>query len=165
MFVSIVAAMDRRALIGRGRELPWRLSADLRRFRRLTMGKPIIMGRKTFESIGRALDGRDNIVVSRRPEFRAEGCTVVDSLERAYEACGGSEEGMVIGGAEIYRQSLPTVSRMYLTFIDHEFEGDTYFPAYEREAWCETACEEFAAGEGILYPFRNVTLQRIDRTG
>lgn len=160
--------MDRNRVIGVDNRLPWRLPEDLHRFRRLTLGKPIIMGRKTHESIGRPLDGRTNIVISRGRNYRSEGCRVVDSLTAALEICPDADEVMVIGGESIYVQALPLAKRLYLTLIDAAFDGDTYFPRYEPRAWRETERERHAAVEGApsatgsapAHAFSFVTLER-----
>lgn len=128
--------MSRNRVIGIDNRLPWRLPEDLKYFRALTWGKPIVMGRRTHESIGRPLPGRHNIVVTRNADYRADGCTVVDSLESAWKAAD-ADEVMVIGGAELYAQTLAQASRLYLTLVDADFEGDTYFPTYDQDAWRE----------------------------
>lgn len=160
MRLSLIAAMDRNRLIGAGNGLPWHLPADLAHFKRLTVGKPIVMGRRTFESIGRPLPQRENIVVSRNPDFMAEGCTVVHGLLEAIEAARGVAEVMIIGGASLYVEALPLAGRMYLTLIDAEFEGDTWFPAYDPQQWREVASESRAADDANPYALRFVTLDR-----
>jgi len=134
-------------VIGAKGELPWRLSADLKRFKELTMGKPIVMGRKTYESIGRPLPGRRNIVVTRNPDFVAEGCDVVSSVDAAIEAAGDAEEIMIIGGSHIYEVFLPRADRIYLTRVQAEVEGDAYLPEFGNDDWRETAAEEHSADE------------------
>lgn len=153
--------MDSRRLIGRGNALPWRLPADMRRFRHLTMGKPVIMGRKTFESIGRVLDGRVNIVVSQASSFDCEGAIVVRSIEAALAACDGHDEVMVLGGASIYAQMLPMSGRMYLTLICDTFDGDSYFPEFDSGQWKETAREDHPAGDQAPFGFTFQTLERV----
>ena len=137
--------------------MPWRLPADLQRFKSLTMGHPVIMGRKTWASLGRALPGRRNIVVSRDRTCQAAGAEVAGSLAAALALCGDAEEVFVIGGAEIYAQALPFASRLQLTEIARDFAGDTRFPDFERSAWRETA-REHHAGADFEYDF--VTYQR-----
>ncbi len=161
MLVSIVAAMDRRRLIGRDGALPWRLPADLRRFRALTLGKPVVMGRKTFESIGRVLDGRLNVVLTGDRSFHRNGAMVCHSLDAGLAACQGRDEVMIIGGASIYAQALAHSDRMYLTLIDEVFEGDAYFPRYEPCAWEETEREDHPAGEVAQFGFSYLTLRRL----
>jgi dihydrofolate reductase len=129
MRVSVIVAMDRKGLIGNYHGLAWHLPRDLRRFRDLTMGKPIIMGHTTHEHVGRPLPGRENIVLSRRPGLALPGCTVAPSLEAALRHAGErSEEAFVIGGGEVYRQAMPRADRIFLTLVDGVFVGTTYFP-------------------------------------
>ena len=144
--LSLIVAASRNGVIGAGNKLPWHLPADLKRFKQLTMGHPILMGRKTFESIGKPLPGRTNIVITRQEGFQACGATVAHSLEEALQICEGQEEVFVIGGAEIYKQALPLADRIYLTRVDADFEGDTFLPALDPARWKETAREEFPAG-------------------
>lgn len=160
MLITIIAAMDRNRLIGEGNRLPWRLPADLRRFKALTMGKPIVMGRRTHESIGKALPGRRNIVLSRDPDFRAPGCEVVASLEDALELCADVDELMIIGGAQLYAEALPRADRMHLTLLDAKFSGDAWFPAYDRRQWRETSREDHDAGSDSRFPYSFVDLER-----
>lgn len=160
MRVSLVAAMDRRRLIGAAGRLPWHLPADLAHFKRLTLGKPILMGRRTFESIGRALPGRHNIVISRDPGFRAEGCTVAPSLQAGLAASGVAPEVMVIGGASIYAQALALADRMYLTLVEAELEGDVYFPAWDPREWREVDRRRFEPDGRNAYAYSFVTLER-----
>ena len=161
MLISIVAALDESGLIGAGDRLPWRLRGDMRRFRRLTMGKPLLMGRRTFESIGRPLDGRTNIVLSRRVGYEAPGCRTVTSFEGALAVAraGGAEpELMVIGGAEVYALALPVASRLYLTRVQGRFEGDVYFPPYDELKWVEEERESGPDADAPKYCF--VTYRR-----
>jgi dihydrofolate reductase len=160
MLITIIAAMDRNRLIGEGNRLPWRLPADLRRFKALTMGKPIVMGRLTHESIGRALPGRRNIVLSRNPSFRAPGCEVAASLDDALELCADANELMIIGGAQLYAEALPRADRMHLTLLDASFRGDAWFPPYDRRQWRETSREDHDAGPDSPCPYSFVDLER-----
>jgi dihydrofolate reductase len=160
MRISIIAAMDRNALIGAGNGLPWHLPADLAHFKRLTLGKAIIMGRRTYETIGRPLPQRENIVVTRNSDFLAEGCTVVHSLLGAIDAARGGGEMMIIGGESLYAEALPLTARMYLTLIDAEFEGDTWFPSFDRGEWREVASEQRPPDDANPYPLRFVILDR-----
>jgi dihydrofolate reductase len=146
--VSILAAVARNGVIGRDNGLPWRLPEDLKRFKTLTLGHPVIMGRRTFDSIGRALPGRENIVVTRAREYDAPGCRVVHSLGAALSAAAGADEAFVIGGAEIYALALPLARRLYMTEIDADVEGDTVFPEYDRGAWSEIAREPGSPAPG-----------------
>ena len=150
MRVSLIAALARNRVIGRNNRLPWRLSADLKHFKALTMGKSIVMGRKTFESIGRPLPGRTNIVLTRDTGFRAPGCIVVHSIDEALQAAAGQEEVMVMGGADLYRQLLPRADRLYLTEVKAEVAGDAWFPDFEAADWREqerVSCQADADNE------------------
>jgi dihydrofolate reductase len=166
--VSLIAAMTRDGLIGDGRRLPWHLPRDLRRFRRLTLGKPVIMGRRTFESLGRPLDGRRNIVLTRRPDFRPEGVAVARSLAEALELArmsapeGPEREIMVIGGAEVYREALPLCDRLYLTIVEGKFEGSAYFPIKpdDLSGWQLVHDESFPADPINPYGHQFLTFER-----
>lgn len=162
--LALIVAMDRGGLIGRGLDLPWRLPADLAHFKRTTMGKTILMGRRTWQSIGRPLPGRENWVVTRDEAFRAEGARVFDSLDAALAAHERGEL-MVIGGAYLYRQTLPLAQRIHLTEVLADLgpatDDDVRLPAFERSAFREVWKEEHAADERHAYPFRFVTLERI----
>ncbi len=150
--------MDRNRVIGKDNSLPWKLPADMKRFKELTKGKPVIMGRATFESIGNPLPNRTNIVLTREKNFKAEGCVVVHSVDDALKAAKGNEEIMVIGGANVYSQFIKISDRMYLTLIDEDFEGDAYFPEYDESEWKETFREEH---EESNLRFAFVDLERI----
>ena len=128
--ISIIVAIARNGVIGNGNALIWRIAEDLRRFKALTTGHPVIMGRKTYESIGRPLPNRTNVVVTRRKDYRPEGCLVAGSLEQAVGLFDPSEEIFIIGGAQIYAQAMPMADRLYLTEIDSDYEGDTRFPPF-----------------------------------
>ena len=133
---TIIAAMARNRAIGLDGEMPWHLPGELKHFKQTTMGKPIVMGRKTWESIGRALPGRQNIVVTRNQDYRAEGCLVARSLQSAIELAEG-EEVMIIGGGQLYVLALPAAWRMVLTLVDCEPRADTWFPQWEKDEWQE----------------------------
>ena len=139
MRINLVVALDRLGTIGREGALPWRLPADLRRFRDITTGHPIIMGRRTHESIGRPLPDRLNIVLTTDPDFHAPGCVVVPSLEAAFGMCSEVDEVMVVGGARVYAAALPLTSRLFLTEVERDVEADTFFPAWERADWREVS--------------------------
>lgn len=148
--VSFVVAMDRNRLIGDGGAIPWRLPHDLRRFREITMGHAVLMGRKTYESIParfRPLPGRTNIVLSRQRDYEAPGCLLVHSLQEALAAVDPAQELMVIGGAQLFRELLPSADRIYLTDIDGAYEGDVYFPEFDRSEWRVVAREFHTADE------------------
>lgn len=153
MKLSIIVAVAENGVIGRGNDLPWRLSADLRRFKRLTMGHAVIMGRKTWESIGRPLPGRRMIVVTRQPNFQADGCELAASLPAAcgLASAGATNEAFIIGGAEIYRQALPLASRLYLTRVHATIAGDKFFPDYAASDWQLASSESFPADENNEY--------------
>lgn len=151
--IAIIVATDQQGVIGKDNDLPWRLSADLKYFRRITMGKPLIMGRNTHESIGRPLPGRHNIVMTSEPDYEAEGCTVVHSVEEALSACGDSDEVMVMGGASLYRQMLPLADRIYLTQVHAIVEGDTWFPEWQQEQWLQVASEHHHADDANEYDY------------
>ncbi len=160
MLISLIVAMDRNRLIGRGNALPWHLPADLAHFKAVTMGKPIVMGRKTYESIGRPLPGRHNIVISRNPHFAAAGCTVVASVEQALAVSAAAPELMIIGGAQLYAELLPRAQRLYLTRIDASFDGDAWFPELDANQWRELERSDHAADERNAYPYSFLTLER-----
>ena len=151
--IILIAALSRNGIIGRDGRMPWHLSEDLKRFKRLTLGHPVVMGRKTFESIGKPLPGRDNIVVTRSREFAAPGCRVAGSLAQALAAADGATEVFVIGGGEIYALALPLADRLELTEVDAEIEGDARFPAFVRGEWRETAREPHHAPDGTRFDF------------
>ena len=161
MRISVIAALAENRVIGRENELPWRLSADLKHFKMLTMGKPIVMGRKTWESIGKPLPGRSNIVITRDADYRADGCIVVNSIEQALQAAGDCEEVMVIGGAELYRQTLERAQRLYLTQVKAEVSGDTLFPLIDPKQWQEIERESHSGDECNEYDYDFVVLERV----
>ena len=161
MSLSIVAAMGLNGVIGDAGNLPWRLPADMKHFKATTMGKPIIMGRKTFDSIGKPLPGRENIVVSRNADFRAAGCKVVGSLMEAIEVTLMAEEAMVIGGAVIYERALPLTKRIYLTRVYSMFKGDAYFPDLTVGNWKQTSREDHDADEKNPYAYSFLQLDRV----
>ena len=158
--ISIVVAASANNVIGVDGQLPWRLPEDLKHFKAITMGKPMIMGRTTFDAIGRALPGRQSIVLTRQADFVAEGCDVVSSIDAALDATGDAEEVMVIGGGEIYRQFLPKADRIYMTRIQAEIAGDTTFPELDMTEWSVVAVEEYPAGDEREFGFEIETLER-----
>ncbi len=160
--LELVLAVAENDVIGRGNRLPWHLPADLRHFKSLTLGKPILMGRRTYESIGKALPGRVNIVLSRSAEFAPGDCVVVDTLDAARIAAEPQRALMVIGGAEIYRQCLSTASRIHLTLVHTRIEdGDTEFAGWRGSEWKETSRERHEADDKNEYAYSFVTLERI----
>jgi dihydrofolate reductase len=158
--LSLIAAMDENRLIGSNNQLPWHLPADLAFFKRTTMNKPIVMGRKTFESIGKALPGRRNIVITRDPAFSASGCEIVNGVDAALSRCGDDEEVMLIGGASLYRQAIGLATKMYITRIHHQFDGDTWFPEFENDGWEVVSREDFDADQDNPYAFSFVKFVR-----
>src|SRR5688572_9576507 len=160
MISIIVAAADNGA-IGSANRLPWHLPDDLKRFKALSLGKPIVMGRRTFDSIGRPLPGRTNIVVSRQAGLAIEGALVVQSLDAALAAAGSVTEIVVIGGAEIFRQAQPRADMIYMKRVHARVAGDVFFPELDPAQWREAAVEPHAADERHQYAFSFVTLQRI----
>lgn len=151
--LSLIAAMANERVIGRDNTLPWRLPEDLQHFKRTTLGKPVIMGRKTWESLGRPLPGRRNIVVSRNPDYLPVGGELVSSLEAAMAATADVDEAFVIGGADLYRQALPLAQRIYLTEIAGDYAGDAHFPEFAAADWREVSREAHTSSDGIAYAF------------
>ncbi|MFM5566017.1 type 3 dihydrofolate reductase [Aeromonas veronii] len=162
MKISMIAAMAHDRVIGKDNQMPWHLPADLAHFKRVTLGKPVLMGRKTFESIGRPLPGRRNLVISRNPGYQADGIEVVGSVEAALALLAGSsvEELMVIGGGHLYAEMLPSADCLYLTRIDLAVEGDTRFPAFDDGQWQRIDCESHPADEKNPHPYSFETWQR-----
>jgi dihydrofolate reductase len=159
--LAIIVAVAENGVIGSGNQLPWRLPDDLKRFKALSLGKPIVMGRKTYDSIGRPLPGRLNIIVSRRGDLRIEGCTIVSSLADAIAAAGNVEEIVIVGGADIYRQVLPQVQTIHLTRVHATVPGDVYFPELAPDQWREVATEYHPADERHAHAFTFSTLERV----
>lgn len=166
MKLSLICAMDENMVIGNNNRLPWHLPEDLKYFKRTTMGKCIIMGRKTFESIGRPLPGRTNIIVTRSRDYEVDNARVVDSLADAIELAenvsfiDGTDEAFIIGGAELYKHALPYVDRMHLTMVHAEVDGDTFFPDFAVEEWQEVSKEYFEADEFNPYPYSICIFER-----
>lgn len=151
--VSIIVAIAKNGIIGGGNSLLWHISEDLQRFKRITSGHPVVMGRKTFESIGKPLPNRTNVVITRQKSYRADGCIVVHSLDEAISMFPPEEEVFIIGGAEIYRQALPLADMFYLTRIDTVYEGDTFFPDWSEAEWQLVSSERHERGENFPHPF------------
>jgi dihydrofolate reductase len=161
MRISLVVAMTRERVIGRDNGLPWRLPADLKHFKATTLGKPVLMGRKTFESIGKPLPGRVNVVLTRERAWQAPGVLVFHSMEDALAHLGAVDEVAGIGGGEIFNALLPLTTRIYLTRIAADIPGDTVFPALDPADWREVASEHHAADERNAYDMTFVTLERV----
>ncbi len=159
--VSIISAMTRNRVIGRNNAMPWHLPADLQHFKAVTLGKPMIMGRLTWESLPGRLPGRPHIVLTRNLQYQAEGAQVVHSWAKALAAAGQAPEVMVVGGAELYAQALQSAQMLYLTLIDAEIEGDAYFPDFDAAAWRQAESVERAADERNPYDLRFVRLERL----
>ena len=165
--LAVIVAAAENGVIGRNNELPWHLPEDLRYFKRVTMGKPIVMGRKTFESIGRALPGRTNIVVTRQPDYIAEGVKVVASLDEALDLAegialiDGASELMVIGGAEIYKAALARAKRIYLTEVHADVEGDAWLPEIDWAQWQEVSRESWPTSQENPYSYSFVVFERM----
>ena len=158
--ISLIVAMAQNGVIGRDNALPWRLPADLKRFKEFTLGKPILMGRKTFEAIGRPLPGRANLVLTRDRDWRAAGAIPVHSVEEALLQTRTCDELVAIGGAEIYRLLLPLARRIYLTHVHADVPGDTYFPAFDPAQWDDVEFRSLPADDRHAYPLTFVTLER-----
>src|SRR3989344_1445138 len=157
--ITIIAAIGRNNVIGSEGRLPWKMKADMKRFKEKTKGKTVVMGRKTYESIGKPLKDRANIILTRNSEFEADGCTVANSVDEVFEIVNENEEIMVIGGASVYKQFLPRANKMYLTVIDHIFDGDTFFPDISDE-WIETEREFHSKDSENPYDYAFVTLEK-----
>lgn len=159
MIISMIAAMAKDRIIGKDNDMPWHLPADFAWFKRCTMGKPVVMGRKTYESIGRPLPGRQNIVISRDVALEIEGVTTVTSVDEALSAAGEVEEVMIIGGGSIYQACLPRADKLYVTYIDADLDGDTQFPDWGSD-YKECYSESFIADEKNAYDMRFVVLEK-----
>ena len=158
--VSLIVAMAQNGVIGRDNAVPWRLPEDLKRFKAFTLGKTILMGRKTYESIGRPLPGRANLVLTRDRNWIAAGVIVVHSVEQALTQAGPGKELVAIGGAQIYRLVLPFARRIYLTHVHADVPGDTFFPDFDSTQWADVECRMHPADEQHAFPLTFVTLER-----
>ena len=161
MKISLIVAMATNRAIGLDNKMPWHLSADLKKFKTITMGCPIVMGRKTYESIGRPLPGRTNIIISRNLEYQQAGCLVFNNINTAIEATGkDAEEIFIIGGAELYKATLPSADNLYLTLIQQEFIGDTYFPEIDFSAWTEVSREDISDDPSVNFSYSFLKLSK-----
>ena len=158
--ISVIAAMARNRVIGRDNSLPWHLPADLRRFKALTMGKPMIMGRRTWESLPGLLPGRRHIVVTRNRDYEADGADIAHSLDDAISLAGDVAEVMIVGGARLYEEALPIANRIHLTLINAEVNGDAFFPEIDEASWTEISGESHEADDKNPFGYRFVTLER-----
>ncbi|HEY3301452.1 MAG TPA: dihydrofolate reductase [Methylophilaceae bacterium] len=155
--LSLIVAIAQNNVIGINNTLPWHLPEDLKRFRALTIGHHIIMGRKTYESLGRLLPGRTTVIVTRNLGYSVEGAIVVHSLDEAIEACGNDSEAFLIGGAELYRQGLQYAHKLYITEIDLDVAGDAFFPVWDDQTWREESREHHASVNGLAYSYVTYT--------
>jgi len=165
--ISLIAAVGENGVIGKGSEMPWRIKSEMQYFKRTTQGHPVVMGRKSFESLGKPLPGRANIIISRNPDYRIDGCVTVTSLDEGLAAArdiaarDGIDEIFIGGGSEIYRQTLPAADRLYLTEVHLAPEGDIRFPAFDRTEWREVKREFHAAKEGESADYTITVLERV----
>lgn len=160
MKISIIVAASRNNVIGKDNQLIWRLSADLKRFKALTTGHTIIMGRKTFDSIGKPLPNRTSVIITRQEDYKQEGCTVVHSLEEALEAAKDQEKVFIIGGGTIYEQALDKADELYLTLVHKEFDGDTFFPEIKMSEWESVTRKDCMPDEKNEYPYSFIDYKR-----
>lgn len=164
MKISLILAVSENDVIGKDNALPWRLPADLKYFKAVTLGKPVLMGRKTWDSLGKPLPGRLNIVISRQADLQLPGAVVAPSMNEAMRAAGSAEELMIIGGAEIFREALPRADRIYLTRVHAHIEGDVFFSALNPTEWREASREDYAADERHAYAYSFLVLERVWKT-
>lgn len=160
MEISIVVAMSSNAVIGRNGDLPWHLSADLKHFKSITMGKPVVMGRITHESIGRPLPGRENIILTRDDNYKAEGCTIINNLNDISSRFSAAEEIMIVGGSQLYAETLAAAKKLFITEVHAELAGDTYFPDFDRGQWREIERQDCKADEKNDFDYSFVVLER-----
>lgn len=158
--ISVIVAVAQNGIIGNDNQLIWHISEDLKRFKAITSGHPVVMGRKTFESLGRPLPNRTNVVITRNRDYIAEGCKMAGSLEEAVSMFPAEEEVFVIGGGEIYRQAMPIADRFYLTVVHADYEGDTHFPEWDKTQWRLISEERHDRGEKFPSPFTFETYQK-----
>lgn len=160
--ISIIVAVGENRVIGKDNQLIWHLPADLKRFKQLTMGHAMIMGRKTFESIGKALPGRTTIIVTRQKDIKYDNCYIADSLEKAIELCRKDSEIFIIGGAQIFEKAIPLTDKIYLTQIHQSFDGDVFFPELEKEEWKITFREDHKANDKNPYDYSFINYEKTD---
>jgi len=159
--ITIIAAVADNKALGKDNQLIWHLPSDLKRFKKVTSDHNVIMGRKTYESLGKPLPNRTNIVISRSSDYKAAGCIVVNSLQNALDAAKEDKNPFILGGAEIYHQAIPFADKLDLTFVHHKFEADAFFPEIDKTVWKETSREDFKADEKNIYDYSFVTFERI----
>lgn len=160
MKISLIVAMASNRAIGLNNKMPWHLSADLKKFKKITMGAPILMGRKTYESIGRPLPGRTNIIISRNPSYSQAGCLVFNDIDKALASCGDAKEVFVIGGSDFYQSMLPVADTLYLTQIHQEFPGDTFFPEIDSGQWIEVERENIQDDLDVAFNYSFLKLEK-----
>lgn len=161
MMLSIIVAFDRNRTIGKDNQLPWHLPRDLANFKKVTMGHPIVMGRKTYESIGRPLPGRENIILTRNRSYEADGCKIIHTIDDLRQIKQQyNDELFILGGAEIFKEVLPEVDRLYVTYIDAEFVGDTFFPEVDLNEWKEISREKGIKDENNPYDYEFIVYER-----
>lgn len=158
--ITIIAAIAENNALGKDNQLIWHLPADLKRFKKVTLNHHIIMGRKTFESLGRPLPNRTTIIISRNTNFKADGCIIVNSLQQALEAAKEDKNPFILGGAEIYKQAIEIADKLDLTFVHHQFKADAFFPEIDKTIWEETSREDFKADKNNNYNYSFVTYIR-----
>ncbi|VAW25565.1 Dihydrofolate reductase [hydrothermal vent metagenome] len=159
--ITIIAAVAKNNALGKDNKLIWHLPADLKRFKKVTANHHVIMGRKTFESLGKPLPNRTNIIVTRNTNFSAKNCIVANSLQQALEAVKNDESPFILGGAEIYKQAIKIADKLDITFVHHKFEADVFFPEIDKSIWKEVSRNEFKADEKNKYNYSFVTFERI----
>ena len=160
MKLSLIVAMATNHTIGLNNKMPWHLSADLKKFKQITMGHPIIMGRKTFESIGRPLPGRQNIIISRNPHYEQQACLVFNNLDSALQSCAQADEVFVIGGATLYAATLAQADRLYITEIQQAFDGDTWFPEIDLQQWQEVTRKDISDDKSVDFSYSFIVYER-----
>ena len=160
MHLSIIVAMGKNRVIGKNGMLPWHISSDLKNFKKITMGKPILMGRKTYESIGRPLPGRENIILTKNKNYFAEGCIVKNTIDEVFSYCQKVPELMIMGGAALYEQTLHKAKRLYITEVNATTDGDVFFPEFDRNQWLEISRNSFEAGENDDFDYIFMILER-----
>ena len=158
--VSVIVAMARNRVIGAGNKIPWHLPAELKLFKTITMGHHIVMGRNTWESIGRLLPGRTSVIVTRQPAYRIEGAVMASSIETALDACKGDDEIFIIGGAQLYSAAMPQANRLYLTVVDADIAGDAFMPAFDPGAWHQRSAQSYTADEKNPYAYEQTVYER-----
>jgi dihydrofolate reductase len=164
MKISLIVAMASNRVIGLNNKMPWHLSADLQKFKKITMGSPVLMGRKTYESIGKPLPGRTNIIISRNPGYRQDGCLVFNDLETALKkACANADEIFVIGGSDLYEAILPIADKIYLTIINSEFQGDAFFPEIDVNEWSVVEREDIKDDPDAAFSYSFLKLEKTNQ--